>query len=784
MDKISAPAQDKFESSFFQLAYDKLQDKLPNLLNYLVGFEVVNKSDDGRKAVGVFGFKSNEGQVLFVPVFFRDGSVKNLDMLYSKDKEQFYPLTEEWANVFLTNSVGQIGQKSEHDRNSLKKNAPSIDLRDLVVPPRTGKMTYASVIDYVKDGDNNVKTAFENLLEKKANFMEAVLKYYPMDKIAEAMAKKPEIVSNGPPDGSLKIVTTENTVEAKKLPKEEKEKLLGKGYVFVDKRSDKETSKFGVMEYENKFTNPQQSGFGEYLTVEGGLRNALFLVKPMNLKSQFSTDKVIVVDLDSEKGSSYVRHISEVFVKDIRQAKDFEKVLHKMEQPSEVTPKHDKWFVLVNENLASVGPFEVSQNFKDDSGLRRLVISKRHVDPSSYKHHFNRFFDQTGNLWSDQFKKFSNVTNYTLVFTKKGGNTLEHSGGFVFVPKGFKLLPVSTEMYDFGECGTYGDVGCTISCGPDQADADARRKSRLDYCNNAPGGRGALTSSLYSKRIFPLTAHSNGSDFFFTIPGKKRKYASATEANIGLVMDFGLREKQAEELVASLVPTIVKHGYIKLGETGDYTPPVQDEEPYTDDFGNPTYTGRPWQNTYNPGDSYTGNPTQKGLAVMPEITGIEDSSKGQQEQGQQAQPAQTQQPQQPQQQGQPDQGQGMFQQEQQARPNAQGIDNQVDDASAMAQNGQKEIFDAQSIATLSKYVNGPDKIVSYMPALITALDKIGRAKFLLNWEPEKFKETFGADDLPEFNEIANNVFKNLGDFILKVKQVNPDISLSSSAEDK
>ena len=60
----STPDKD-FEQSFFQLAYDKLQEKLFNLLPFLVGFEIVNKSDDGEKALGVFAFKSNNNQIIY-----------------------------------------------------------------------------------------------------------------------------------------------------------------------------------------------------------------------------------------------------------------------------------------------------------------------------------------------------------------------------------------------------------------------------------------------------------------------------------------------------------------------------------------------------------------------------------------------------------------------------------------------------------------------------------------------------------------------------------------------
>jgi hypothetical protein len=731
MDKLSAQQQDKFEESFFNLAYEKLQDKLPNLLNYLVGFEVINKSDDKRKAVGVFGFKSNQGQIVFVPVFFRDGSVKQLDMLYSKNYEQFYPLNEEWANTFLTDGVGDVGEKSKEDRNTIRKNRPAMDLRDFVIPPRTGKMTYASVIDFVKDGDNKTKEAFEHFIEKKADYLDALMEFYPLDKIAEALARKEDMPVTDKVEGSLKVVTTENTVEATKLPKEKKEKLLSKGYVIIDKRNDDQASKFGVIEYENKFTNPQTSGFGQYLTQEGKLHEALFLLKPINLDTQFNQDKVIVVDLYNDKGNTYVRKPSEVFVKDMFDAKDFNKFMDKLEVPSEATPKSNQWFVLVNENLASIGPFEIKQNYKDANDLRRIVVSRRHVSADIYRTSGNRFFDNTGNLWAQQFRDMVKTQDFTLVFTKRAGNTLEHRGDVVYVPKGFKLLPVNTEMYDFGECGHYSDLCCSVPTGANEdADIKSRREARMDYCNHAPGGLHKLVAAMYSKNIFPLSARKNGSDYWFALPNKKKKYASLNEATIGLVMDFGLREKAAEELIDSLTPDIQKVGYIKVAYTGDYTPPIQEEQPYANELGQLATTGIPYQHTENPGDGYKENPTSLGRGVMPDMEG--------------------------------------------AGP-------EIDTATQLAQSGQKEMFDAQSIATLSKYVNGPDKVMSYVPSLITALDNIGRVKFLLAWEAEKFKDSFGADDLPEFNEIATSVFKNLGDFILKLRQVNPSLSLGISS---
>ena len=189
--KIGNSSPDKqFEQSFFQLAFQRLEEKLYNLLPYLVGFEVVNKSPDGLKALGVFGFKSDNNQMLFVPAFFINGDVKGVDILYSKNNEQFYPLTEDFAEMFLKDDSTGMGKPSYESEQKIKQDMPTMDLQSLVRPPRTGKVSYASVIDFVEQADNKIKVAFYNWFKDDVDFSEAVLKYYPVEKIAKAIAPK------------------------------------------------------------------------------------------------------------------------------------------------------------------------------------------------------------------------------------------------------------------------------------------------------------------------------------------------------------------------------------------------------------------------------------------------------------------------------------------------------------------------------------------------------------------------------------------------------------------
>jgi hypothetical protein len=117
-------------------------------------------------------------------------------------------------------------------------------------------------------------------------------------------------------------------------------------------------------------------------------------------------------------------------------------------------------------------------------------------------------------------------------------------------------------------------------------------------------------------------------------------------------------------------------------------------------------------------------------------------------------------------------------------PEVQGIDPAiVQQAIALAQNGQKEIFDSHTIGALAKYVSVGDKISEYLPSLVESMDRLGRILFLLHWETDKFKEMYGRGDLPELVELVTNVFKNTGELIIFLKRKSPELSINMTKSD-
>jgi hypothetical protein len=125
-----------FEQAFSTLAYAYLKDKAPRLLDYIVGFQLVDRNEDNTKAMGVFGFKLGQ-QWLYAPVFFLNGDLKGHELLYVKNKDMFVPMKENWVNHMLAKKPHQLGERTPKDTFQLGGLAPNIE--QLSWPPEQSK---------------------------------------------------------------------------------------------------------------------------------------------------------------------------------------------------------------------------------------------------------------------------------------------------------------------------------------------------------------------------------------------------------------------------------------------------------------------------------------------------------------------------------------------------------------------------------------------------------------------------------------------------------------------
>jgi len=754
--KTKKAGDDSLEQSFFQLAYNKLQDGLKNLLPFLIGFEIVKKNEDNTKALGVFGFRSHGGQILYVPAFFVDGKVKNLDLLYSKNNEQFYPLDEDFAELFLKDETTNLGAVAKEPRQKVLQDMTQGDYRQMTIPPRTGKYTIASCIDYVKDSDNKTKRAFTELLEKDADFCESVLRFYPIEKVAEAVVET-EDGDKYREGNDVKVVMKDQKPEVLKLDEKQRKDVMTQGFVIIDKRPVDKKSKFGAVDYVKTFQNPVESGFYPYITTTGNINYGLILVRPKQLQQDFATDDAIIINLDADdKGTAYVADTKMVFVKDQLKVADYSLVHKMMVDPAEARPSYTSVYVLINEQMQATQPFRINANFKDAQGIRRISVEpfSIHEDPKTgyeYQDHNHGMTDRPGSVHNlprgNYYRHPRKAKEILLVMTKKPNGGLDYHGHTVYVPSGYKLLEVKFHpMNEYGYCGVEAPYVSLDASNKDKSDADKaqaeRAKAHEKYLENRPGGVWALNSFLTRNNIFPMTVRTNGSEYFSDIAGAKKKYDNPMKAKIAMVTEVGLDFKQACEVIDNLTPAKAISGHVKIAYTGDYYPIPYEEAPYTNQVGQPTYVGVGQESRLPADIRYTGDPTALGLTVMPEVEGVEPSS-----------------------------------------PTNKIDPKYVNQAAQMAQNGQKEIFDVQTMATLAKYVGVSDKITEYIPSLIEGMDRLGRIIFLLNWDTDKFVEMYGRNDLPQLSELVTNVFKNLGELVIFLKRKSPELNINMGKED-
>lgn len=573
---MTSTKEQEFEKGFFELAYDKLQSKLQNLLPFLIGFEVVNKTPDETKAVGVFCFKCPSGQILFVPCFFMGGKVKDLDMLYSQGSNQFFPLTEDFAALFLNDASSNMGSAAKSTKEDVRKDMPKVDLATFVTPPRTGKYSIASVVDYVMEANNNVKKAFWKMLEDSPEFTEAVLRYNDEIKVASALVPHPERI-----DSKLTIISKATLLKKQAelqdtlmLSAEEfsflKNDALSNGVGILDKRGEAETSSVGIFKFVETFTNPTTSGFYNYVTCTGEIKPGLILTGQYPISVGYPGNSTVVISMDgAAKGTSFVCAHSEVFVKDVLKVQGFGAAHSLFENAIEAAPTFSR-YVLIDADLKSTRPFEILENYKDSHGIRRLKVSPTTGDYCSLG---------------------KNVA-VTLVFTKRESSHIERRGKTLFIPKGYKLFKISN---------TYGN-----GIAPEVI--NSLRPGLL--CN--------LIDNLSEKSVLPLTLATNGSSYFLTIGDAKRKYSNPLQAKIGMLLHYGMTIADADSLISQAEEYKPVTGYIKAAVTGDYSTPLPDPSFYANELGQNTHGAPEYMMTVPKESTPFSDPTAPGVGTKTE----------------------------------------------------------------------------------------------------------------------------------------------------------------------
>lgn len=104
-----------YEQALANIARVYVQDRAPSLMDYEIGFQLLDRNEEGDRAVGILAFRVGKRNA-FVPIFFLHGRLKGHDILYLPDQDLFVPLLEGWVNTLMGQQERKIGDVTTRER--------------------------------------------------------------------------------------------------------------------------------------------------------------------------------------------------------------------------------------------------------------------------------------------------------------------------------------------------------------------------------------------------------------------------------------------------------------------------------------------------------------------------------------------------------------------------------------------------------------------------------------------------------------------------------------------
>jgi hypothetical protein len=171
------------ESMAIQQVSDIINNKFSYLANGLKNIEVISK-DENKGHFLLIATIENQNGIFYMPIFIIGGEIKPLNMLYSKKSGMFIPNSKEWLQLNEVSTMPQLGEAAKQPSTMYT----DVDIRPIMIPPTTGRYSYASMPDdeyafpnLVRMLNNKGKQKLLDFFEKNADIAEAAFNTYGKD---------------------------------------------------------------------------------------------------------------------------------------------------------------------------------------------------------------------------------------------------------------------------------------------------------------------------------------------------------------------------------------------------------------------------------------------------------------------------------------------------------------------------------------------------------------------------------------------------------------------------
>lgn len=748
---IGGEPESSFESSLASLAYIYIRDKAPALLDYMVGFQLVDRNEDNTKAVGIFGFKL-DNQWLYAPVFFLNGDLKGHELLYLKDQDTFVPMKENWINYLISKQPMILGKSSPDTARDLGIQQPNLSA--LSTPPETGKFAADKYLPKLQKWAYEllprfaqwcckspsklekfaglperldlatvlasdvriVKTAVE-LFKKSPGLKQAFDTYYGDATLTTALHKlRNQILAQ--PSGILqqkqaaatkpkKVEIVADDVITENLPEmtePEREKLLRDGYLIRDHRNGEEVSKAYNVQIPQTLSNPDQTDIYEVLSSEGEFDKCVVIHNPHGGRGRVNS--TLVLRLSDKQWGTY--DATAVFVRPAKtekqQVESFQDWLDG--QSGAESLQTGATYVAIADNGHGSAVFEV----EEDLGDKFYSVYWPYGDYSR---------TSRPSYLPDAAYAGSGESCDQVVLNQRQGTSFKSFHGKLFVPPNAKIIKIK----DAPKCTKCDKTKATCNC-------DYFNSPRKDFNKQPikPGNLADLQMQIFQKTAEVKLWHDHNE----VVINRSRMTKKA--GLMHLVRDHGFTERTAKRMLKEAERAGGKRYRVK--------------------YANPY----PYQYDAMQGPGVPSFPEQDMMAAAPEYGNVPATMPQEDSIGIPEMDAAMTDP-------------GVYDNSPQALPDPAAMQT----AQTAAQTGQKEVFDASMIGGLLKAVRDDSLVDRYQGDLMKALDRLGRIYFLFLWHNDEFMERYGKSDLPELEDALRNSFEGLGDLVLflRAKSVSP-----------
>lgn len=295
-----------FEAKFAQLANNQISERVPALIEHRVGFQLIDKNEEETKAVGIAAFVVNK-LFLYVPIFFIEGSLKGMELLYIYQSDLFVPATDNWISMLRQEGVDALGSviSEKRDNSSADKFYGPEEVNISRYPSsftykRASLNTPNSIVDSKTLDQMLVKRQLQSfdlghnlpLLGKRANeyfvstmlnrptFANALLQWYSkqdIEKIAEKSVADIYAKKGEPKKDEVIFITSNADENMSALGNAEKKLLMRNGVYILDHRTN--FSKVFQTDVDTKtLQSPTEPGAYDVLMSDGSYKQFIIIL--------------------------------------------------------------------------------------------------------------------------------------------------------------------------------------------------------------------------------------------------------------------------------------------------------------------------------------------------------------------------------------------------------------------------------------------------------------------------------------------------------------------------